>query len=76
MMLNRGFIIQFAIGYAIAVPLSYVIVNRWLENFAYKTPIHWWVFLASGLLVFVITALTVSWQSYKAAVANPVDAIK
>jgi putative ABC transport system permease protein len=75
-MLNRDFIIQFVIAYIIAVPLAYIIVNRWLENFAYKTPIHWWIFLAGGLLVFIIMLLTVSWQSYKAASTNPVDGIK
>jgi putative ABC transport system permease protein len=76
LMLNRGFIIQFVIAYLVAVPLAYIVVNRWLENFAYKTPIHWWVFVAGGLLVFVIMALTVSYQSYKAATANPIDGIK
>jgi putative ABC transport system permease protein len=76
MMLNQGFVVRFAIAYLIAVPLSYLIVNRWLENFAYKTPLHLWIFLAGGLLVFVIMTLTVSYQSYKAATANPVDGIK
>ncbi|MDR0605327.1 MAG: ABC transporter permease, partial [Bacteroidales bacterium] len=42
LMLNRGFLIQFAVAYIIAVPVAYYAVNRWLENFAYKTPIHWW----------------------------------
>jgi putative ABC transport system permease protein len=76
MMLNRNFIIQFAIAYIVAIPLAYIIVNRWLENFAYKTPVHWWIFVAGGILVFIITVLTVIWQSYKAASANPADSIK
>jgi putative ABC transport system permease protein len=76
LMLNRSFIVQFVIAYLVAVPIAYIVVNRWLENFAYKTPIHWWVFIAGGLLVFIITALTVSYQSYKAATANPIDGIK
>ncbi|MDR2385478.1 MAG: hypothetical protein LBD80_07465 [Tannerella sp.] len=76
MMLNQGFVIRFAIAFVIAAPLSYIIVNRWLENFAYKTPVHWWIFVAGGLLVFIITVLTVSYQSYKAAAANPVEGIK
>jgi putative ABC transport system permease protein len=76
MMLNQGFVIRFVIGYVIAVPLSYIIVNRWLENFAYKTPVHWWIFVAGGLLVFVITALTVSCQFDIDAIANPIDGIK
>ncbi|MDR1169368.1 MAG: hypothetical protein LBK97_00865 [Prevotellaceae bacterium] len=76
LMLNRGFIIQFVAAYAIAAPLAYIVVKRWLENFAYKTPVYLWVFIAGGLLVFVITALTVSYQSYKAATANPIEGIK
>ncbi|MDR0605768.1 MAG: hypothetical protein LBG80_15855, partial [Bacteroidales bacterium] len=43
LMLNRGFLIQFAVAYIIAVPVAYYAVNRWLENFAYKTPMYWWV---------------------------------
>jgi hypothetical protein len=51
-MLNRGFITQFSIAYSIAVVFAYIIVNRWLENFAYKTPMHWWIFVSVGILVF------------------------
>ncbi len=76
LMLNRGVLIQLSIAFFVAVPLSYFIVQRWLQGYAYKTPIYWWIFLLAGLLVFVITVITVSWQSYKAATANPVDAIK
>jgi len=76
LMLNRSVLIQLAIAFVVAVPLAFYIVHRWLEQFAYKTPIYWWVFVLAGLLVLAITVITVSWQSYKAASANPVDAIK
>jgi len=76
LMLNRSVLIQLAIAFVVAVPLSYYIVHRWLEQFAYKTTVYWWIFLLAGLLVFAITLITVSLQSYKAATANPVDAIK
>jgi putative ABC transport system permease protein len=76
LMLNRNLIIQFVIAYIIAVPLAYYVVNSWLEGFAYKTPIHWWVFILGGLIVFMISLATVSWQSYRAASINPVEAIK
>ena len=76
LMLNRTVLIQLSIAFVVAVPLSYYIVHRWLQQFAYKIPIYWWIFLVAGLLVFVITVVTVSWQSRKAATANPVDAIK
>jgi len=76
LMLNRSVLIQLAIAFVVAVPLAYYIVHRWLDQFAYKTPIFWWVFVLAGVLVFAITVITVSWQSYKAANANPVEAIK
>jgi len=76
LMLNRSVLIQLAIAFVVAVPLSYYIVHRWLEQFAYKTTVYWWIFLLAGLLVFAITLITVSLQSYKAATANPVDVIK
>ena len=76
LMLNRSVLIQLAIAFVVAVPLAFYIVHRWVEQFAYKTPIYWWVFVLAGLLVLAITVITVSWQSYKAANANPVDSIK
>jgi putative ABC transport system permease protein len=76
LMLNRSVLIQLSIAFVVAVPLAYYVVHRWLQQFAYKTVVYWWIFLLAGLLVFLITLITVSWQSYKAATANPVDAIK
>jgi len=76
LMLNRSVLIQLIIAFIVAVPLAYYVVHSWLEQFAYKTPVYWWVFLLAGLMVFAITVMTVSSQSYKAATANPVDAIK
>jgi len=76
LMLNRSVLIQLLIAFVVSVPLAYYVVHRWLQQFAYKTPVYWWIFLLAGLLVFGITLVTVSWQSYNAATANPVDAIK
>ena len=76
LMLNRSVLIQLTIGFVVAIPLAYYVVQRWLEQFAYKTPLYWWIFLLAGLLIFAITVVTVSWQSHKAATTNPVDAIK
>jgi putative ABC transport system permease protein len=76
LMLNRAVLIQLSIAFVIAIPIAFFAVSKWLDGFAYKTEIKWWVFLLSGLPVFLITVLTVSWQSYKTATANPVDAIK
>jgi putative ABC transport system permease protein len=60
----------------IAVPLSWYAMNRWLESFAYQTSMDWWIFLFAGMLTLLVALLTVSWQSWRAASANPIDALK
>ena len=51
-------------------------MNKWLQNFAYKTELSWWVFVAAGGIAFVIALFTVSWQSFRAATRNPVEALR
>lgn len=51
-------------------------MNKWLENFAYRTSIQWWVFVAVGVLAVAIALATVSFQAIRAAVANPVESLK
>jgi putative ABC transport system permease protein len=75
-MLNREFLIEVMLAFIIAVPVSILIMNKWLENFAYKTSLSWWVFALSGLLTMIIALLTVSMQSLRAATRNPVEALR
>ncbi len=75
-MLNRDFIKWIAIAFVIACPIAYYSMNKWLENFAYKTSLSAWVFVLAGVLALGIALLTVSWQSWKAATRNPVEALK
>jgi putative ABC transport system permease protein len=75
LMLNRNVLLQLGIAFVIAVPAAWFIIQKWLENFAYKTPIYWWIFLLGGLVVLLITLLTVSAQSYQAATRNPTKAL-
>ena len=70
-LLNRTILIQLAIAFAIATPIAWYAIGKWLENFAYKTTLQWWIFPLSGLIVLIITIITVSAQSYKAASTNP-----
>jgi putative ABC transport system permease protein len=51
-------------------------MHKWLENFAYKTELSWWIFASAGLLALGIALLTVTWQSWKAATRNPVEALR
>lgn len=74
--LHRYIIIRILPAIPVGVILSYFIMNRWLENFEYARPLEWWVFLVSILLTILIAMTTVFWQTFRAATANPVDAIK
>jgi len=76
LMLNKDFVKWVAIAFVIACPIAWYAMNKWLENFAYKTELSWWIFALAGLLALGIALLTVSWQSWKAATRNPVESLK
>ena len=76
LMFNKAYLKIVGVCFVIATPIAWWGVKMWLEGFAYKTPIHWWVFLIALLIVTVITLLTVSFQNWKAANENPVNSIK
>ncbi|MBW8324906.1 MAG: ABC transporter permease [Prolixibacteraceae bacterium] len=75
-LLNRDFALWIAIAFVIACPVAWYIMNTWLEKFAYKTELSWWIFALSGILALGIALLTVSFQSWKAATRNPVEALR
>ena len=75
-MLNGEFMIWVALAFVVATPVSWYILNKWLESFAYKTNLSWWIFAVAGLLSLGIALLTVSWQSWRAATINPVEALR
>ncbi|WP_298504004.1 ABC transporter permease [uncultured Maribacter sp.] len=75
-MLNRDFIKWVVIAYIVACPISWYAIDKWLENFAYKTSISWWIYALAGVVAITIALLTVSWQSFKAAKNNPVNALR
>lgn len=75
-MLNFDFIRWVAIAFVIAVPIAWYIMDRWLQNFAYKIDISWWIFAFAGSMAFLIALITVSWQTFLAARRNPVEALR
>ncbi|MFQ6104843.1 MAG: ABC transporter permease [Candidatus Glassbacteria bacterium] len=75
-LLSKEFLILVAIANLIAWPIAYLAMSRWLDNFAYHTELGWGVFLLAGVLSVTIALLTVIFQAYKAARANPVDALR
>jgi putative ABC transport system permease protein len=74
--LSSGFIITFIIAIAIAIPLAYWIMNNWLQNFAYRIHLNWWIFIVVSLVALSIALITVSIQAIKAAIANPVKSLR
>ena len=75
-LLNNDFLMWVLIAFVISTPISWYVMHKWLENFAYKTGLSWWIFAVSGILALGITLLTVSWQSWRAATKNPVEALR
>jgi putative ABC transport system permease protein len=75
-MLNKDFVKWVAIAFIIATPISWFAMHKWLEDFAYKTNLSWWIFALAGVLALGIALLTVSWQSWRAATRNPVEALR
>jgi len=75
-MLNLDFIKWIFIAFAIACPIALYAMHRWLGTFAYRTELSWWIFALAGLLALGIAILTVSWQSWRAATRNPVEALR
>jgi putative ABC transport system permease protein len=75
-MLNISFVKWMVISFVIATPIAYFSMNSWLENFAYKAELSWWVFGLAGLISLIIVLLAVSSLSYRAARRNPIEALR
>jgi putative ABC transport system permease protein len=76
MLVSKEFIVLISIAFVIAIPVGYYFTHRWLENFAYRINIGWWMFALAGALVITIAMVTMSVQAIKAAVANPVKSLR
>ncbi len=75
-MLNSDFIRWVVIAFVVSTPIAYYAMNKWLENFAYRTSLSWWIFALAGVLALGIALLTVSFQSWKAATRNPIESLR
>jgi putative ABC transport system permease protein len=75
-LISKDFILLVLLAFVIAAPLAWIGMNKWLQNFAYRTEISWWVFLLTAVLMVVIALLTLSLQTIKAAIANPVKSLR
>ncbi|HUZ61242.1 MAG TPA: ABC transporter permease [Hanamia sp.] len=75
-LLSKDFLKLVAIACLVAFPVSWWAMNDWLKNYQYRIEISWWIFLAAGITAIMIALITISFQSIKAAMANPVDSLR
>ena len=73
---NRRYVVLVVVCFILAAPVGFWIVDRWLASFAYRTPIHWWVFAAALVVVLLVTVATVTFCSWRTADENPADSVK
>ncbi|MEO6303677.1 MAG: ABC transporter permease [Bacteroidia bacterium] len=76
LLLTKDFIKPVLVSFIIAVPITYYLLNKWLQNYAFKASITGWLFILPGLLILIIAIVTISTQTYKAANANPVKSLR
>lgn len=76
LLLSKEYFIQVGIAFLIVTPVVYFLVSEWLQDFAYRIEMEWWIFAAGGLLALVLTILTSGTQALRAALANPVDSLR
>jgi putative ABC transport system permease protein len=75
-LLSRDFVKLVLMAVVIATPVSWYAMNQWLEGFAYQVPVHWWTFGIAGIMAVVVALATISFQSIKAALMNPVKSLR
>jgi len=75
-MLNSDFLKWVLAGIVISVPVSILLILKWMDRFAYKTSLSWWIFAVAGCSAVIIAIISVSWQSLRAATRNPVEALR
>jgi putative ABC transport system permease protein len=75
-MLSINFTKWVVVAFMLVCPLTYYLMDKWLQNFAYRTELSWWIFVAAGAIALIIAWFTISWQSWRAATRNPVEALR
>jgi putative ABC transport system permease protein len=76
MLISKEFVILILIAFAVATPVGYYFIHRWLQDFAYRINISWWMFPLAGVSVIIIALMTLSYQAIKAAFANPAKSLR
>jgi putative ABC transport system permease protein len=76
LMLSKDFLKLVLIAAVIAIPVAWLFMHKWLEDFAYRININGWIFISAGIIALLIAMFTVSFQAIKAAIANPVKSLR
>ena len=76
LLISKDFLLMVFVAIVIASPIAWFASNKWLQDFAYRIHINWWIFIVAGAVSLMIAAFTISMQAIKAALANPVDSLK
>jgi len=76
LLLNKSLLKWIVLAFVISTPVAWYAMHKWLENFAYKINLSWWIFAGAGILVLLIALITVSLQSWRAATRNPVEVLR
>ena len=74
--LSKDFLSLIIVAFFIAAPIAWILMNKWLQDFAYRTQISWWIFAVAVISALIITLIAVGFQTIKAAVANPVESLR
>ncbi len=75
-LLNKDFVKWVGVAFLIATPIAVIVLYKWLQNFAYKTELSWWILVMAGFLAVLIAVITVSLQSWRAATRNPIESLR
>ncbi len=75
-MLSKDFLMLIIVSLIIASPIAWYLMNKWLQDYTYRTHIHWWTFVLAGTAAILIALMTISFKAIKAALANPVESLK
>ncbi len=75
-LLSKDFLLLVVVAFALAIPVTWAVMHNWLQDFAYRINIKWWVFGIAGLTALLIAVITISFQAVKAAIANPVTSLR
>jgi putative ABC transport system permease protein len=75
-MLNKDFLKWVVVSFVIACPLAWYAMHRWLENFAYRMELSWWIFVLAACLTMIIALIAVNWQTIRVARKNPTETLR